>query len=268
MDLGLVARYLVLRRQLRFRELWSPDRLRLHQRDALRELRGHVGLGGSDGGHAAAHHRRLGIIPFDVYAATEAAGIASECEQHAGLHLYEDLVIAEVVDENNDPVPPGVAGAKIFVSVLFSRTQPLIRYELSDSVVPTDRCCPCGRTFGLIAGVQGRREDIIHHPSGDGRTVSIHPNVFHDVLDRVRPGEWQIVQDAGDIRLLVARPGADFDGAAVLAEVARALEASGAEVRGLSWTEVEAIPRTGTGKAPLVRAVAARRFEAGLHEPL
>lgn len=209
-----------------------------------------------------------GIIPFDVYAATEAAGIASECEQHAGLHLYEDLVIAEVVDENNDPVPPGVAGAKLLVSVLFSRTQPLIRYELSDSVVPTDRRCPCGRTFRLIEGVQGRREDIIHLPSGDGRTVSIHPNVFHDVLDRVRAGEWQIVQDAGDVRLLVARPGADFDGAAVLAQIARALEASGAEVRGLSWTEVEAIPRTGTGKAPLVRAVAARRFEAGLHEPL
>lgn len=41
-DLGLVARYLVLRRQLRSRERWSPDRLHLHQRDALRELRGHA----------------------------------------------------------------------------------------------------------------------------------------------------------------------------------------------------------------------------------
>ncbi len=196
-----------------------------------------------------------GMKPFDVYAATEPAGIASECEQHAGLHLYEDLVITEVVDENNNPVPPGVAGAKILVSVLFSRTQPLIRYELSDSVVPTDRRCPCGRTFGLIEGVQGRREDVIHLPSRDGGSVSIHPNVFHDVLDRVPAGEWQIVQDARGIRLLVARPGANFDGAAVLAEVARGLDASGAKEHVLSWVEVDAIPRTGTGKAQLIRAV-------------
>jgi phenylacetate-coenzyme A ligase PaaK-like adenylate-forming protein len=69
------------------------------------------------------------------------------------------------------------------VSVLFSRTQPLIRYELSDSVVTTDRPCPCGRTFRLIEGVQGRREDVIHLPSRDGGSVSVHPNVFHDVLE-------------------------------------------------------------------------------------
>lgn len=199
-----------------------------------------------------------GIRPFDVYAATETAGIASECEQHAGLHLYEDLVVTEVVDENGGPVPPGTAGARILVSVLFSRTQPLIRYELSDSVVPTDRPCPCGRMFRLIDGVQGRREDVVHLPSREGGMVSIHPNIFHDVLDRVPAGEWQIVQGAGTIQLLVARPGSDFDGVWVLAEIARALAASGARVPRLRWAEVHAIPRTGTGKAPLIRAAADR----------
>jgi phenylacetate-coenzyme A ligase PaaK-like adenylate-forming protein len=177
-------------------------------------------------------------------------------------------VITEVVDENNSPVPPGVAGAKILVSVLFSRTQPLIRYELSDSVVSTNRPCPCGRTFRLIEGVQGRREDVIHLPSRDGGTVSIHPNIFHDVLDRVAAGEWQIVEDAGGIRLLVARPGADFDGAAVLSEVAQALETTGANVGGLSWAEVDAIPRTASGKTPLIRAATDHPPDAGPHEPL
>lgn len=209
-----------------------------------------------------------GIPPFDVYAATEPAGIASECEQHAGLHLYEDLVITEVVDENNDPVPPGTAGAKILVSVLFSRTQPLIRYELSDSVVPTDRRCPCGRTFGLIEAIQGRREDVVQLPSRDGGTVSVHPNVFHDVLDRIPAGEWQIVQGAGTIQLLVARPSADFDGVSVLAQVARALEAAGATVSGLSWAKVNAIPKTATGKTPLIRANTNRPPDAGPQEPL
>jgi len=42
---------------------------------------------------------------FNIYAATESGVLASECQYHRGLHLYEDLVIVEVVDEYNRPVP-------------------------------------------------------------------------------------------------------------------------------------------------------------------
>ena len=45
--------------------------------------------------------------PRNVYGATETSGIAAECGHHPGMHLFEDLVITEVVDENNRPVPPG-----------------------------------------------------------------------------------------------------------------------------------------------------------------
>lgn len=195
------------------------------------------------------------IEPFNVYAATEPAGVASECERHAGMHLYEDLVIAEVVDEANRPVPPGSVGAKILVTVLFSRTQPLIRYELSDTVLTSGRLCTCGRTLALIEGVEGRQEEVLHLAADRGASVAIHPNVFHDVLDRVAAGEWQIVEDGGRLRLLVARPAADFDGQAVTASIGRALRAAGASVSDPSWSQVDAIPRTGTGKAPLIRAL-------------
>jgi phenylacetate-CoA ligase len=104
-----------------------------------------------------------GKRPFEVYAATETAGIASECELHQGMHLFEDLVITEVVDEKNRPVPPGIYGEKVLVTVLFSRTMPLIRYEMSDSVRPASSArCPCGGPFALIDGVQGRVEDVLH----------------------------------------------------------------------------------------------------------
>jgi phenylacetate-CoA ligase len=54
--------------------------------------------------------RRLAIAawgrgPFNVHCATETSGIAAECGQHAGMHLFEDLVITEVVDAENRPVP-------------------------------------------------------------------------------------------------------------------------------------------------------------------
>lgn len=195
-----------------------------------------------------------GTPPFDVYAATEPAGIASECDRHAGMHLYEDLVISEVLDENDRPVPPGIAGAKLVVTVLFSRTQPLIRYEMSDLVVASDRSCPCGRTFRLIEGVQGRAEDMLYLAGRDGRRVAIHPNVFHDVLDRLPAGEWQIVQEESGVMLLVASPGSAFDGDAVAASIRMAVEAAGAIAPSVSWGVVDAIPRSGTGKAPLIRA--------------
>lgn len=193
-------------------------------------------------------------LPFNVYAATESAGIASECDRHSGLHLYEDLVISEVVDEANRPVPPGEYGAKILVTVLFSRTQPLIRYELSDSVRPSDARYPCGRPFRLLDGIQGRREDILELPARGGGTVRIHPLVFHDVLDRVPAGEWQVVQKGPVLRLLVAGPSPDFDGAAVVAAIRKGVESLGASVSDVVWQEVAAIPRTAVGKAPLVRA--------------
>ena len=40
-----------------------------------------------------------GRSPYNVYAATETSGIAAECGEHAGMHLFEDLVITEVVDD-------------------------------------------------------------------------------------------------------------------------------------------------------------------------
>ncbi len=195
-----------------------------------------------------------GRQPFNVYAATEPAGVASECEQHAGLHLYEDLVITEVVDEANRPVPAGTFGTKILVTVLFSRTQPLIRYEMSDSIRLTDRRCPCGRPYALLDAIQGRQEDILRLPGRVGGLVAVHPLVFHDALDRVSAGEWQVVQEGDALRLLVSAPGPGFDGAAVVGEIRAGVEATGALVRDVTWREVPSVPRTAAGKAPLVRA--------------
>ena len=195
-----------------------------------------------------------GQQPFNVYAATEPAGIASECDLHTGLHLYDDLVITEVVDEENRPVPPGEFGSKVLVTVLFSRTQPLIRYEMSDRVRLSSALCTCGRPFPLLDSIEGRREDVLVLPARAAGTVSIHPNVFHDVLDRVAAGEWQLVQEGDRLRLLVAAPGQDFDGAAVTRAIRAGVEAAGALVSDVNWESVAAIPRSAVGKAPLIRA--------------
>jgi len=193
--------------------------------------------------------------PFEVYAATEPAGIASGCEQHKGMHLFEDLVVTEVVDESNKPVPPGVYSAKVLVTVLFSRTMPLIRYEMSDSVrLAASPHCPCGRPFALIDGIQGREEDVLRFPAKAGGQVSVQPIVFHRVMDAVPAGGWQVVQVTDGLTVLLSGVREGFADAALIDSLRRELEAQGAIVPPVKVRRVPTIPRTTVGKAPLIKA--------------
>ena len=80
-------------------------------------------------------------------------------ERHKGLHLFEDLVITEVVDEKNRPVSPGAYGDKVLMTVLFGRTQPLIRYGMSDSIKPASS----PRAFSRTASRAFRSGVNSHH---------------------------------------------------------------------------------------------------------
>jgi phenylacetate-CoA ligase len=194
-----------------------------------------------------------GSIPFDVYATTETAGIASECEHHR-LHLYEDLVIAEPVDEHRRPIPAGVVGASLLVTVLFSRTQPLIRYEMSDRVALGLGDCSCGRPFALLGAIDGRREDILAIEAAGGGSVTIHPNVFHAVLERAPVAAWQVVLRDEALAILVERPDPKLDRTELTTQISAALARQGAAALSVVVETVDAIPRGPLGKAPLVRS--------------
>jgi phenylacetate-CoA ligase len=190
-----------------------------------------------------------------VYAATEPAGIASECEQHRGMHLFEDLVITEVVDENNKPVPPGVYGERVLVTVLFSRTMPLIRYEMSDSVrLASSPHCPCGRPFALIDGIQGRAEDVLRFPAKSGGQVSVQPIIFHRVMDAVPAGGWQVAQGSEGLTVLLSGVREGFADASLIDSLRQELGAQGAIVPPVEVRHVPTVPRTTVGKAPLIKA--------------
>jgi phenylacetate-coenzyme A ligase PaaK-like adenylate-forming protein len=75
-----------------------------------------------------------GIEPISAYAATEAPAIAIGSLAGAGLHISEESVLVEVVDDACKPVAPGRPGTKVLLTNLVNRVQPLIRYELVDAV--------------------------------------------------------------------------------------------------------------------------------------
>jgi phenylacetate-CoA ligase len=151
-----------------------------------------------------------GSSSFELYAMTEAGILGSHCDRHTGVHLFEDQAIVEVVDERDRPVPAGQVGHKLLVTNLVTRTQPLVRYEVSDMVAVAGERCPCGRPFRLLAGIEGRNDDILHLPAAAGGTVAVHPLALRTALAGI-PGlaQYKVVQDAAGLHVRAAlRPDA------------------------------------------------------------
>jgi phenylacetate-coenzyme A ligase PaaK-like adenylate-forming protein len=142
---------------------------------------------------------------------TEAGILGSHCDRHTGIHLFEDQAVVEVVDEGGRPVPAGQTGHKLLVTNLVTRTQPLLRYEVSDMVAMAPEPCPCGRPFRLLRAVEGRNDDILHLAAAAGGTVPIHPLALRGALAGI-PGlaQYKVVHDHDGLHVRAAlRPGAD-----------------------------------------------------------
>jgi phenylacetate-coenzyme A ligase PaaK-like adenylate-forming protein len=191
---------------------------------------------------------------FNQYAATESGSLAAECDHHRGMHLVEDLVIFEVVDQHNRPVPPDVYGDKLLITVLGSRTQPLIRYELSDSVRLSTDPCPSGHPFALIDGIQGREEDVLSFLGASGGVVNVQPLVFSRIMDTLPVSGWQVVQEADRLHVLLSGVRGAFEDEVLADILRRALREQGAVVPRVEVQRVTGIPKTAAGKAPLIKS--------------
>jgi phenylacetate-CoA ligase len=152
-----------------------------------------------------------GTSSFELYAMTEAGILGSHCDRHTGIHLFEDQAIVEVVDERGRAVPAGQVGHKLLVTNLVNRTQPLIRYEVSDMVAVAGERCPCGRPFRLLAAIEGRNDDILYLPAAAGGTAPVHPLALRTALAGI-PGlaQYKVVHDRDGLHVRAAlRPDAD-----------------------------------------------------------
>lgn len=117
------------------------------------------------------------------YGCEEVSLIASECEEHNGLHINADSLYTEVRDDG-----------KLIITDFVNRAMPLIRYEVGDVVVPSARVCKCGRGLPLIERVEGREADYVVTPAGNLISgISLTENFANLV-----PGtaQMQIVQES------------------------------------------------------------------------
>jgi len=125
------------------------------------------------------------------YAATECMFLSYGCEQR-WLHVNADWVVLEPVDAEHRPVAAGEQSHTVLLSNLANRVQPILRYDLGDSVVMRRDACLCGNPLPAIR-VKGRSADVLTFSTQGGESVSIPPLAFD--VDHVPGVElFQIVQ--------------------------------------------------------------------------
>ena len=152
-------------------------------------------------------------------------------------------------------MPSGTPGAKLLVTVLFSRTQPLIRYEMSDCVSLSTERCACGLPFRLSRPSRGEQKTRWSFQRRRAATSSSNPNVFHRLLEPLPVKEWQVIQEAEGLRILLGRPTGPVEEERLAASVTRDLRDAGAEPPPVHVEIVDAVTRTKLGKAPLIKAL-------------
>ena len=120
---------------------------------------------------------RTGIRAHNCYGASEFYGpMFVECEKQCGAHVWADLALIEILDENGQPVPDGQPG-EVVVTMLQKEAFPLIRYKIGDISTLTWEKCPCGRTHPRLGRITGRSDDMIVV-----RGINVFPSQIESVI--------------------------------------------------------------------------------------
>ena len=117
--------------------------------------------------HSEEQRRRieqmLGVKAYNSFGMSEMCGpgVAFECQEQNGMHIWEDYYIVEIVDPVTlEPVPDGEVG-ELVLTTLNREAMPLLRYRTRDltRILPGD--CPCGRHHKRLDRMKGRSDDMM-----------------------------------------------------------------------------------------------------------
>lgn len=136
----------------------------------------------------------LSLLAYDCYGLSElyGPGVAMECEEQDGLHVWSDELLPEVIDpDTKEVLGPGEAGELVF-TMLTREAMPLLRYRTRDLSVIDEEECACGRYHPRILRIRGRSDDMLIVGG-----VNVFPSQVEHVLMNVEGvGEWyEIIVD-------------------------------------------------------------------------
>jgi len=129
----------------------------------------------------------------DIYGLTEMCGpgVSTDCNQHDGLHLWQDHFLVEIIDPTTlEPVEVEEEG-EVVLTTLTKEGMPLLRYRTRDIAKLYDQeICECGRTHVKHSTIKGRSDDMIII-----RGTNIFPGQIESVLMKNSDvgGNWRMV---------------------------------------------------------------------------
>ena len=133
--------------------------------DPRRDTRLHTLVIGAEP-HTEEHRRRIeemfGVKAFNSFGLSEmnGPGVAFECTEQNGLHIWEDAFIIEIINpETLEPVADGDIG-ELVMTTLDREAMPVIRYRTRDLTRFLPGECRCGRTHRRIDRISGRSDDM------------------------------------------------------------------------------------------------------------
>ncbi len=140
------------------------------------------------GEHLDKQQKRYMESAFDCkviedYGASEAMNMAFGCD-HGRLHINTDWFILEPVDAHMQPVSAGEKSVTTLVTNLTSRVQPIIRYDIGDSITLHTDACDCGNPLPTLS-VVGRNDDILWLPVNEIDEIPILPLALNTVIEEM-----------------------------------------------------------------------------------
>lgn len=117
--------------------------------------------------HSEAQRKRieemLGVKAYNSFGMSEMCGpgVAFECPEQNGLHIWEDYYIVEIIDPDTlEPVAEGETGEMVLTTIN-REAMPLLRYRTRDLTRILSGKCPCGRNHIRLDRMKGRSDDMI-----------------------------------------------------------------------------------------------------------
>ncbi|MCG2460160.1 AMP-binding protein [Flavobacteriaceae bacterium F89] len=114
---------------------------------------------------------------YSTYASTEMSTAFTECTEQRGGHHHPELIIVEVLDDRNLPVPAGEVG-ELTITTLGVEAMPLVRFKTGDMVKAHTEPCACGRNTLRLGPVLGRRKQMIKY-----KGTTLYPPAMDNVLN-------------------------------------------------------------------------------------
>jgi phenylacetate-CoA ligase len=197
---------------------------------------------------------------FQDYGCGEVGPMAAECEAHGGMHIHDENIYFEVVQEDKPSKQEEVG--EVVVTELTNYRTPIIRYKNQDLAAFSGRSCPCGRNLTLLKSVEGRILDAVQ--TADGRVVTgeFFPHLIKDFRGIE---QFQVVQETLDhlVVRVVKEPGFP---AAKLDELKNEISRAMGPVMNVEFQCVERIPLSPMGKFRVVVSKVPPVFEEPLEE--